>query len=79
VKATLEQVTEGALALSPQERSRLTQTLIESLEAEPHDDSGVVAQAWEEEIARRIDDIKSGTVQGVPAEEVFAKLRAKYG
>lgn len=79
MRTTLEQVTQEALALSTQERSTLTRALIQSLEDEPAEDSTEVEQAWLREIAHRIGEIKSGRVQGIPAEEVFSKLRAKYG
>ena len=35
-----------------------------------------IARAWEEEIARRIDDFEAGKTKGVPAEEVFGKIHA---
>ncbi len=35
--------------------------------------------AWAEEINRRVEEMESGKVKGVPAEEVFRKLREKYG
>ena len=34
--------------------------------------------AWTQELERRLADFESGRVKGVPAEEVFAKLREKY-
>ena len=38
-----------------------------------------IKKAWKKEIARRLVEIDSGKVKLVPAEKVFAKLRAKYG
>jgi len=38
-----------------------------------------VKKAWDKEIVRRVEEIDSGKVKTIPAEEVFAKLRAKYG
>ena len=35
--------------------------------------------AWKAEIHRRIEEIKSGKVEGIPAEEVFRRMREKYG
>jgi putative addiction module component (TIGR02574 family) len=35
--------------------------------------------AWDAEIARRLEDIHSGQARLVPAEEVFASIRRKYG
>ena len=79
MKATLEQVTKKALTLTTDERSQLTRTLILSLEGEPEEDTSVVEEAWRKEVGRRVAEIKSGKVRGIPAEEVFANLRAKYG
>jgi putative addiction module component (TIGR02574 family) len=38
-----------------------------------------VKKAWDKEIARRLEEIDTGKVKLIPAEKVFAKLRAKYG
>jgi putative addiction module component (TIGR02574 family) len=35
--------------------------------------------AWVEEINRRLEDLRSGRTQGVPAEEVMRRMREKYG
>ena len=79
MKATLEQVAEEALNLSVSDRSALTQILIRTLDPEPAEDAAEVEQAWQVEVEKRVDEIQSGRVKTVPAEEVFAKLRAKYG
>ena len=34
--------------------------------------------AWDVELARRADEIKSGKAEGEPAAIVFAELREKY-
>jgi hypothetical protein len=31
------------------------------------------------ELNRRLDELRSGRVKGIPAEKVMARLRAKYG
>jgi putative addiction module component (TIGR02574 family) len=79
MKATLEKVAEEALGLSLSERSALTRILIQTLDAEPAEDAEEVQQAWQVEVEKRVDEILSGRVKTVPAAEVFAKLRAKYG
>lgn len=40
---------------------------------EPGEDG--VAAAWDQEISRRVEEIRSGCASGAPAEEVFAELR----
>ena len=79
MSATLEQVAEEALNLSSRDRAALTQILIQALDLEPAEDAAEVQQAWQAEVEKRVDEIKSGRVKTIPAEEVFAKLRAKYG
>jgi putative addiction module component (TIGR02574 family) len=54
--------------------------LLDRLAAELSDgvDAGV-EEAWAEEIGRRMAEIDSGKVQGVPAEAVFARARKILG
>ena len=79
MSATLKQVAEEAKSLSFADRSALTRILIESLDVEPAEDLAEVEQAWQVEVAKRVEEIKSGRVKTIPAEEVFARLRAKHG
>jgi hypothetical protein len=39
----------------------------------------LVDKAWHEEIGRRIADLESGTVHGIPLEETLAKARKITG
>ena len=59
-------------ALAPEERERLVDQLLESLN-EPA--AAELDKTWEAEIARRLAAYDQGEVQGVDAEEVFAKAR----
>ncbi|MHB1176612.1 MAG: addiction module protein [Sulfuriferula sp.] len=72
----LEELEEQALHLSPEERGQLIHRLIVSLEGTPEDTPEAIAQAWDEEIARRVADMDAGRTQWIPAEEVFARLDA---
>jgi putative addiction module component (TIGR02574 family) len=38
-----------------------------------------VAQAWDEEIQRRVEEVRSGQVKPVPWEEVLAQTNARFG
>jgi putative addiction module component (TIGR02574 family) len=60
--------------LSQQERAELAHFLLQGLEPE---DDGVEA-AWSAEVARRVDQIRSGNAVGRPAEEVFTELREQF-
>lgn len=46
------------------------------IDRDSHDDPEEVDRAIMEEIYRRADEMKSGAVKGVPAEEVMNRLRA---
>jgi len=61
-----------ALALPVDERAALANTLLESLEAV--DES--VQQAWDEEVARRIEPLKAGRAVTVPWEQLHKELLA---
>lgn len=60
-----------AADLPEEDRAALAGLLIESLESERDPD---VDEAWAAEIERRVEDIKSGRVEGVPWETVRARL-----
>jgi len=62
-----------ALALSEDERAELAGSLLESLDGPP-EDPAVVEAAWNEEIARRIEDLDSGKVKAVSLETFRQKL-----
>ncbi len=64
-----------ALQLSEQERSLLIDRLVESLASEPADEG--VEAAWDKEIKRRVDDIRSGRVKTIPGEQVLGRLKAR--
>ncbi len=61
------------LALPPEDRELIAERLYESLHGEQDDDPEFLAM-----LNRRVEEIKSGKVKGVPADEVFRRLREKY-
>jgi putative addiction module component (TIGR02574 family) len=61
-----------ALALPVDERAALANVLLDSLEDRPES----VQAAWDEEVARRIEDLKAGKAVTVPWEEVHRELLA---
>lgn len=69
---TVYDVEAEALKLPSHERARLAEVLIASLDEEDE-----VAEAWADEAERRYEELRSGKVQGIPADEVFAKIRAR--
>ena len=67
------EVLKRALALSAEERAELADSLLESLDGDD-DDPEAVSAAWDEEIARRIEDFDSGRVEPVSLEAFRQKL-----
>ena len=68
---TREQLEVEALHLPRDERARLAEALISSL-----DEESEVERAWNAEIRRRVAELDAGTVETIPAEQVFAELNA---
>lgn len=69
-------ILEQALALPPEVRVELAEKLYMSMatDAEPP-----LSEAWRKEIESRIAAYERGEVEMIPAEEVFAELRKKFG
>ena len=74
---TLEQVTEEVRELSRKDREQLLARLIRDLEPVENLSAAEIESAWDNEIGRRLEEIDSGKVKAVPAEEVFARIQAK--
>jgi putative addiction module component (TIGR02574 family) len=72
MSSLVEELSAKASALPPEERARLAEKLLASLQETADTDIDV---AWGEEIQRRIAEIENGTAKLVPAEEVFAEVR----
>ncbi len=71
MSAMLDQVEEQARALSPEERAKLAEAMLESL----HAPIAEVETAWAEEIERRVAAFDRGEIPSYPAEDVFADAR----
>jgi putative addiction module component (TIGR02574 family) len=66
---TIEQLEAEAMSLPQDERARLAQRLIASL-----DGDGGLEDAWSAEAERRLRALESGKAAEIPADEVFAAL-----
>lgn len=64
-----EQLQTEVLGLPVEQRARLAEILIASL-----DEDLEIEHAWMIEAERRYEELRTGRVQGVPAEQVFAEL-----
>ena len=69
---TAEQIVEEALALPSEARALLADRLVESLD--PAEDNHI-RQLWMCEAHRRIDEVRSGEVKTIPADEALAQVR----
>ena len=71
----LQKIKNQAIALPLEERAELAHELILSLDETAGTD---VENAWDSEIKKRVEKIKSGKAKGRPAENILAEIRAKY-
>ena len=69
---TLAQLAQQAQTLSPQERARLVEVLLESLR---DTEVAEIEADWKREIADRVAAYERGEVETFAAEEVFAEAR----
>ena len=69
---TLKELEQQARALSPEERAKLAEALLDSLRDAP---VAEIEAAWEREIEVRAAAYDRGELQTVTAEEVFAEAR----
>ena len=60
------------LKLPRHERARLAELLIDSLDEEDE-----ISKAWADEAERRYEELRSGAVESVRAEDVFARIRSR--
>lgn len=72
----LDELEAQALKLTPRERGELAHRLLVSLDGEPDGTAEEIAKAWDEEIARRVEDMEAGRTKWIPADEVFQKIDA---
>ena len=70
---TIEELESEALKLSEESRALLAEKLLRSLGEE---EDVEVERIWVEEAKRRREDLRRNPAAGIPAEEVFARLRS---
>lgn len=69
MSSTRERLEAEARRLPREERARLAEALISSL-----DEEAEIEQAWAEEIRRRLQELDSGSISTIPADQVFQEL-----
>lgn len=67
---TTEELIEKAIALPVEERILLVDVLLDSLN--PTDPE--IDREWEAVIERRLEELRSGSVDAIPGNEVFARI-----
>jgi putative addiction module component (TIGR02574 family) len=70
--ASLFEIERQASLLSPDDRAKLAEFLLESLQGKIDTE---VEQAWAREIARRVSAFEAGGVLTIPAQAVFAEAK----
>ena len=65
---------EKLLSLPLEERIYLIEKLLKSLNSPNREE---IDKAWADEAERRLDELESGKVQGIPAEQVFNEIRKR--
>jgi putative addiction module component (TIGR02574 family) len=71
---TLQELKDASATLPPTQRAELAHFLLQSLD--PDEDGW--AEAWQEELSHRLNDIRSSKVVGVPTDEVLKQLRERH-
>ncbi|MHC1766034.1 MAG: addiction module protein [Verrucomicrobiia bacterium] len=75
---TLDQVAQDAAELPDSDRLKLARLMLDLTEMEPVSPDQVQSE-WDEEIQRRLKELRSGQVTGVPLEEVMRRIEARLG
>lgn len=73
----VDELLKRALQLSPTARDRIAMGILDSLLG-PTDDAESARTAWQTELDRRIEEIESGNVELLDADEALDALEKKY-
>lgn len=75
---SLAEVEQAFFALDRRDRAALIHRGLHTLDAEDEQvDQGEVDAAWRGELRQRIDDVQSGKVELLDADEVHSQIRAE--
>jgi hypothetical protein len=75
IMRSIEQLTEELLSLPGLSRGLLADKLVESLLLDP---DPAIQQAWLATAKQRRDEIRDGSVTGIPGDEALAQVRRLY-
>ena len=71
---TVNDIRRAAMQLPAEEKARLAEELLSSLDTSEQIE---IDAEWTEEIERRIDEVDSGKVKTIPADQVFRELEER--
>ena len=71
---SIEQIAEAALSLPSDARALLADRLVESHDPLTDPD---VRSAWASEALQRLEDLRSGKVESIPAHEALSRARSQ--
>lgn len=77
MKSDVLEIVSRAEALPTEEREEIVSRLLATLDGEGDDLSA--AAAWKAEIARRVEQFRSGSTRTIPSASVHERARAIYG
>lgn len=75
--STADLLAEAALRLPVGARAALAARLLDSLDEQPLEDVAEVERAWDEEIRRRLEALRSGRMKTRPVDEFLAELEGR--
>ena len=70
-------IKEDVSRLAVKEQAALARWIIENLES-TSEDEGAVDSVWRQEVRKRVEDIRSGKVNMIPADKVWKDLLGDY-
>ena len=76
---SVEQLEQSVLKLNQADRRRFLDWLHSHEEELVEDTDLTIHREWKEETRRRVAEIESGAVQGIPGDDVSAKIRRIVG
>lgn len=71
----MQEIIDSAKQLPAAERLCVVDELLRSLSQE----DSAVDEAWADECERRLANVQSGKTAPIPGEEVFARIRERFG
>lgn len=75
MSVSVEELAAKAQELSPEDRARLAEDLLASLQVDPLSE---VEAAWDSEIERRVNQVRAGTARLISAKDVHVEARQIY-